>query len=116
DTAVLEVQREVAVLTRDGAGQLEAVALAAKRPFARSEGVARVHPRTAVVAEERAVVRLCAGLGIDLNAAAVERRLAVFGGEEVGIHLDIGDGVLRRHVRGVLKSIDGDGCVGWIAA
>ncbi len=116
DAAMLEGEGEVAACLADGAGELEAVTLLADGGFAGGEGIAGVHPGAAVGGEEGAVVGVLAGLGVDLDAAAVEGRLAVLGGEVVGVDLDVGDGALGRESAAALEAVDGDGGVGGIAA
>jgi hypothetical protein len=116
DAAMLEGEGEVAADFADGAGELEAVTLLADGGFAGGERIAGVDPGTADGGEEGAVVGLLAGLGVDLDAAAVEGGLAVLGGELVGIDLDVGDGALGRETAAVLKSVDGDSGVGGISS
>ena len=116
DAAVLESDGEVGAGLANGAVELEAVALLADGGAAEREGVAGVHPLAAVGGEEGAVEGGGSGLGVNFDAAAFIGGLAVFGGEEVGVDLDEGDGAFGGQWAVALEAVDGDGGVGGVGA
>ena len=81
---MLKGEGEVRALFADGAAELKAIALLTDGGLGGGEGVAGVFERAAVGEEERAMVGLGSGPGVDLDPAAFEGRLTVLGGELVG--------------------------------
>lgn len=86
---------------------------------AHRKGIAGVHPGAGVGGEESAVVGGLSRLGIDLDLTAAKGRIAVLGGEQIGVDLDVGDGRFGRErsiVVAALKTVDGEGGAGGVAA
>ena len=105
---MFESEGEVAAVFGDGTAELEAVALFADGGAAGGEGIFGVHEAGGLGGEERAVILGLAGPGIYLDAAAAVGRTGVFGGEEIGVDTDEGDGGFGRNLSAVLKAVDGD--------
>ncbi len=121
DAAVFESEGEIAAfavadMRADGAAELEAVALLADGGLRGGERVLGVLEGAAVGGKERSVEDLLARLGVDLDTASFKGRLAVLGGELVGVDLDVGDGGFGRQIARALEAVDGDGGVGGAAA
>ena len=108
DLAVFEREGEVAAISANGPAELKAVTLFANGRAAEREGIFGVEEGGALGGEERAVELGLAGLGVDLDAAALVGRTLVFGGEEVGVDADEGDGGFGRDAACALESVDGD--------